>query len=103
MDIRYYEDERSISAEIFRDSDDSVFQLIADELTEVFDIQWKTKLDGFDQRYWDFRFKGTILTLHLEHYVGISIFVKKPEMNRESAEQVLEEIVDYFKTWNPPN
>ena len=103
MDVKYYENERSIGAAIFRDSDGSVFQLIADELTEVFKVQWKSKLDGFDQRYWDFRFKGTILTLHLEHYVGISILVKKPEMNRESAKQVLEEIGDYFKTWNPPN
>lgn len=103
MDVRYYENERSISAEIFRDSDGSVFELIADELTEVFNIQWKTKLDGFDQRYWDFRFNGITLTLHLEHYLGISIFVKKPEMDRESTKQVLEEIGDYFRTWNPPN
>jgi hypothetical protein len=103
MDVRYYENERSISVEIFRDSDGSVFESIADELTEVFNIQWKTKLDGFDQRYWDFRFKGITLTLHLEHSLGISIFVKKPEMDRESTKQVLEEIGDYFRTWNPPN
>ena len=43
MDVRYYENERSISVEIFRDSDGSVFESIADELTEVFNIQWKTK------------------------------------------------------------
>lgn len=100
MDVRYYEDERSISAELFRDSDGSVFQLIADELTEFFNVQWKTKLDGFDQRYWDFEFKRITLTLHLEHYLGISVFVKKPEMDMESARQVLEEIGDYFKSWN---
>ena len=103
MDVKYFEDERSISAAIFRASDGAVFQLIADELTEVFKVQWKSKLDGFDQRYWDFRFKGTILTLHLEQQLGISIFVKKPEMNRESAKQLLEEIGDHFKTWTPPN
>jgi hypothetical protein len=104
MDVKYYENERTISAELFRDSDGAVFQVIADELTEVFNVKWKTKLDGFDQRYWDFGFKGiTTLTLHLEHYLGISIFVKKPEMDRESAKQILEEIGDYFKTWNPRN
>jgi hypothetical protein len=103
MDVRYYENERSSSAEIFRDSEGSSFQLIADELTEAFNVQWKTKLDGFDQRYGDFIFKGITLTLYLEHYLGISIFVKKPEMDRESAKQVLEEIGDYFKAWNPLN
>ena len=41
MDVRYYEDERSISAELFRDSDGSVFQLIAYELTAFFNVQWK--------------------------------------------------------------
>jgi hypothetical protein len=103
MLVRYYEDEKFISAELLRDSDGFVFQLIANELNEVFNVQWKTKLDGFDQRYWDFEFKGITLTLHLEHYLGISIHVKKTEMGIESARQVLEEIGDYFKTWNPSN
>jgi len=101
MLVRYYEDEKFINAELFRDSDGSVFQLIADELNEVFNVRWKTKLDGFDQRYWDFEFMGTTLTLHLEHYLGISIYVKKSEMDIEGARQVLGEIGDYFKTWNP--
>ncbi|MCI0609986.1 MAG: DUF3630 family protein [Anaerolineae bacterium] len=103
MDVRYYENERSISAELFRDSDGSIFRLIADELTEVFNVQWKTKIDGFDQRYWDFEFKGTTLTLHLEHFLGISIFVEKSEVDSKSAKRVLEEIGDYFKPWHPPN
>ena len=100
MDVRYYEDERSISVELFRDSDGSVFQSIADELTEVFSVQWKTKLDGFDQRYWDFEFKGTTLTLHLEHFLGISSFVEKSETNIELANRLLEEIGNHFKMWN---
>ena len=93
MDVRYYEDERSISAELFRDSDGSVFQLIAYELTAFFNVQWKTKLDGFDQKYWDFDFKGIPLTL-LEHFPGISIFVEESKTNIE--------IGNHFKTWKPP-
>lgn len=103
MQVRYYENEKIINAELFRDSDGSVFQLIANELSKVFNIHWITKIDGLDQRYWDFEFNGTTLTLHLEHYLGISIYVKKSEMDIESARQVLEEIGDYFKTWNPSN
>jgi len=101
MDVRYYEEGRFFGAVLFRDSDRSVFQLIADELTEVFDIRWKAKHDGFDQRYWDFEYKGIILSLHLEHFLGISIFVKKPDTNIKSAQKTLEEIGEHFKTWNP--
>jgi hypothetical protein len=101
MLVRYYKDEKFMNAELFRDSDGSVFQLIADELNEVFNVQWKTKLDGFDQRYGDFEFKGITLTLHLEHYLGISIYVKKSEMDIESAKRVLEEIGNHFKFWDP--
>jgi uncharacterized protein DUF3630 len=103
MLVRYYEAEKFINAELFRDSDGSVFQLIADELYKVFNVQWKTKLDGFDQRYWDFEFKGTTLTLHLEHFLGISIYVKKSDVDIKSARQLLEEIGDYFQSWNPPS
>jgi len=101
MDVRYSEEERFISAELFRVSDGSVFELIANQLTEVFNVQWKTKLDGFDQRYWDFEFKETTLTLHLEHFLGISIFIEKSEADIESAKRALEEIGNHFKTWNP--
>lgn len=101
MDVRYYEEERIFGAELIRDSDGPVFQLIADELTKVFNIRWKAKLDGFDQRYWDFDYRGVTLSLHLEHFLGISIFVKKPETNVKNAKKILEEIGDHFKTWNP--
>jgi hypothetical protein len=101
MDVKYYEEGRIFSAELVRDSDGSVFQLIADELTEAFNIQWKAKFDGFDQSYWDFEYKGITLSLHLEPFLGISIFVKKPNTNIKNAKKILEEIGEHFKTWNP--
>ncbi len=101
MHVRYYEDEKFINAELFRDSDGSVFQSIANELSAVFNIRWITKIDGLDQRYWDFEFKGTILILHLEHYLGISIYVQKSEMDIESARQILGKIGYHFKSWDP--
>jgi len=101
MDVRNYEEARMFSAALLRDSDRSVFQLIADELTEEFDIQWKAKLDGFDQKYWDFEYKGLMLSLHQEHLLGISILVKKPETNINNARKILEEIGEHFKSWSP--
>ncbi|WP_235661510.1 DUF3630 family protein [Pseudomonas coronafaciens] len=35
--------------------------------------RWIEKLDGLDQRYWDLLVDENTLTLHLEHYTGISI------------------------------
>ena len=102
MIVRYYEQEKFFHAELFRDSDGYVFQLIADEITKIFRVLWKTNLDGFDQRYWDFEYKGISLTLHLEHFLGISIFVEKTMLDFEGAKRTLEEIGNYFKTWTPP-
>ena len=101
MDVRYYEDGRSFNAELLRDSSGSIFHLIADELSVEFEIRWKAKLDGFDQRYWDFEYKGLTLSLHQEHFLGISILVKKPETNINNARKILEEIGEHFKSWSP--
>ena len=103
MDVRYYEDERFITAELFRGSDGPVFELIANQLAEIFNVKWKNKLDGLDQRYWDFEFEGITLTLHLEHFLGISIYIEKSGVDIKNAKQVLEEIGSYFKVWNPSN
>lgn len=102
MNVRYFDNEKFTNLELLGDSDRIIFQSIADELTQAFNVQWKTKLNGFDQRYWDFEYKGITLTLHLEHYLGISILVEKPKMNNiETSKQILEEIGDHFRSWNP--
>lgn len=42
------------------------------------------RIDGLDQRYWDIEIDGRIVTLHLEHYLGICLF---------AAEEMADEIV----------
>ena len=101
MNVRYYEEGRTFNAELVRDSEGPVFQSIANEITETFHVRWKAKLDGFDQRYWDFEYKGVTVSLHLEHFLGIKLFVKKPETNMNNAKKILEEIGEHFKTWDP--
>ncbi|HET7539507.1 MAG TPA: hypothetical protein VFK05_06540 [Polyangiaceae bacterium] len=32
------------------------------------------KLDGFDERYWDLVIGDAKLTLHLQHYFGITVY-----------------------------
>jgi hypothetical protein len=102
MKVRNHEDEKFINLDLFEDSDWTLFQMIANELVETFKIQWKTQADGLDQRYWNFEYKGVTLTLHLEHYFGISIFAERSKNHLEKARQVLSEITSHFAEWNPP-
>jgi hypothetical protein len=98
MKIKYYEDEKSIGIKLSTKSDKPIFEFIANDLSDSFNTRWISKVDGFDQRYWGFEIRGAILTLHFEHYLGISIFANKSMVNVESAKQVLKEIGDHFKT-----
>jgi hypothetical protein len=36
-----------------------------------------SKLDGVDERYWDFLSAGTVFTLHLEPYLGIVLLAPR--------------------------
>ena len=101
MKVRNHEDEKFINLELSENSDWTLFQIIANELVETFKIQWKTQADGLDQRYWDFEYNGASLTLHLEHYLGISVFADKSKVDIEIARQAINKIKDYFATWNP--
>jgi hypothetical protein len=102
MKVRTYEDGNFINLELSADPDWSLFQVIANELVETFQVQWKIQADGLDQRYWDFEYKEVALTLHLEHYLGISIYADKSKVAIEIARQVINEIKDHFTEWNPP-
>jgi len=102
MKVRIYEDEKFINLELSGDSNWFLFQMVANELVETFEIQWKTQADGLDQRYWEFEYRGIILTLHLEHYLGISIFADKSKNQLEKARQILCEIESHFTEWYPP-
>ena len=48
---------------------------------------WIQKLDALDQRYWDLSVDGHTLTVHLAHYLGISVVV--PHNADEIAQSVL--------------
>ena len=102
MEIRYYENKTSINAELYSDSDGKVFCMIADELSKRFKVKWIEKIDGFDQRYWDFKFKGVLLTLHFEHFTGIMIFANKSRSDIQRATELLHVLGEHFRNWNLP-
>ncbi|WP_122863702.1 DUF3630 family protein, partial [Pseudomonas viridiflava] len=57
-------------------SDWALFNAIALRLVQELNGEWLTKADGLDQRYWDLSVGGGVITLHLEHYLGIMLLVE---------------------------
>src|SRR5215467_11397217 len=55
-------------------SDWALFDRIAERLQAGLGGEWIERIDGLDQRYWDFEVAGGKVTLHLEHYLGIRIY-----------------------------
>ena len=60
--------------------DESQFAHFADLVREALNGKWTEKINGQDQTYWDLDVEGEIITLHREHYLGVSVFCKdRPE------------------------
>ncbi len=61
---------------------------------------WVSKLDGFDQRYWDFKINDCELTLHLEHYLGIILFPTSKTNYKKAENDMVKKIADYLANIN---
>jgi hypothetical protein len=72
--------------EVSEHADWEVFENVAQQLEQGLDGYWKERFDGLDQRYWDLIVGEHALTLHLEHYLGISISV--PDHANEMVQRV---------------
>lgn len=57
-------------------SDTESFKRIADELQQTLNGTWTTQASGLDQYYWDLAVDGQVITLHLEHHLGIMLLVE---------------------------
>src|SRR5262249_32148359 len=55
-------------------ADWALFERVAQRLQAGLQGQWIEQNDGPDQRYWDLKAAGGRVTLHLEHYLGITIY-----------------------------
>ncbi len=75
--------------QISDDGDGTLFALLAGVLATHLRGTWVTKLDGFDQRYWDLKTPTAMLTLHLEHYLGISLYVHTDHRTPASHQELL--------------
>lgn len=64
------------TAIISREADWQLFDRAVEILVKEFGGAVVEKLDAPDQRYWDIKVGEAIFTLHLEHYLGISLYSK---------------------------
>jgi len=74
--------------------EDARFLAVADWLRTELGGELLKRLDGPDQRYWDFRIGDKVLTLHSEHYLGVSLYSKGSQ-----ADDLLAEICTRINAW----
>ncbi len=72
-------------------SDTNLFRSVAESLEAGISGRWTARSNGPDQRYWDYESNGGKITLHIEHYIGISIFPTDGADADSSSLKLLEE------------
>ncbi|MGY3302861.1 hypothetical protein ACVK1X_002149 [Pseudomonas sp. PvR086] len=68
-------------------SDRDLFNRIASELARGLGGTWTAQINGLDQRYWDLAVEGQTITLHLEHYLGITLLVEDADPDWIASER----------------
>ena len=60
--------------ELHLTDDPDQFRNIAEMVRVILAGRWTEQIDGLDQSYWDLDVQGTLITVHREHYLGVSVF-----------------------------
>ena len=68
-------------------SDRELFTRITEELQQTLNGTWTTQASGLDQYYWDLAVDGQVITLHLEHYLGIMLLVEDADPQWVASER----------------
>ena len=71
---RYLDESGNFNIEISNESNNRYFEYIANSLEKELGALIVTKLDGVEQRYWDFKIKDIVFCLHQDNFLGISLF-----------------------------
>lgn len=88
--------------EVSDSSDWDLFNEVAAALEVALDGQWTAQLDGLDQRFWDLEAGAGRITLHLEHYLGITIYQTDGAEASPSSGTLLEKAHESLANWDPP-
>ncbi|MFC1524172.1 DUF3630 family protein [Thermodesulfobacteriota bacterium] len=89
-----------LSIELAESDSNILFKKFAKRLVSEFNAEIVEKLDGLDQRYWDFGVSGTIVVLHSDNYMGISVHVENGT-NDNLLRQIATDLINNLKTTEP--
>ena len=65
------------SAELHLAEDPDRFRQTAESLRDLLRGEWTAQLDDLDQSYWDLSTSAGVVTVHREHYLGVSAWVPR--------------------------
>ena len=100
MEIQFFENEGKLEALLSKEARPALFNFYAHEIESRFNGYWLEKLDSFEQKYWDIKIGSEILTLHLEHIAGISLFHAQKTNDINIANQLVREIGAFLGTFD---
>jgi hypothetical protein len=89
-------DQQRSELRLSENADWGLVESTAHQLVSDFRATITEKLDRIDQRYWDMKIGDVTVTLHLEHYLGISIFPAKGFENDPLAKGLIESINEKY-------
>ena len=61
---------------ISNEPDSGLFKSLSDRLRTEFKAELIDRIEDLDSKYFDFKIKDNVLTLHLQNYIGITLFPK---------------------------
>ncbi len=74
--------------------DPEQFKNLADEVRIKLDGTWVDQINGLDQSYWDLDVAGHKITVHREHYLGVSVFSSDEPSTRSLLERLQNLLTD---------
>jgi len=95
-------------SEIFisNEPDSELFKSLSDRLRAEFKAELIDRVEDLDSKYSDFKIKDVILTLHLQNYIGITLFTTDQNNSTEKANLLAEKVgfklkysTSDFDTW----
>ena len=104
MSINIITDKGWTEAVIDDNCDYEKFYQATELLKKDLQIEFFLKLNDFDSFYWDFKYKGSELTLHYNIYMGISVLPKAFTLASEDDNEKVIEIGKFlFEKLNSNN
>jgi hypothetical protein len=96
MKVKYSYKDGRCEAAISDNADWQLFNGVVDAILRNFKGTVLERVDGLDERYWDIEIGTEIVTLHLQHYLGIVLFSQDQGTN-----DLIREIGRYLEIIEP--